>query len=195
MILTLANLKTLPPFSQLVDTDYDDMLEAILAEVSADIRAICNQPIESEALTNYIFDGYEARAIILPFTAPVSAVANVKNRSNIGEAWTTVTGVTVEKAWGHSYQLVLATGFTAGAQNYKADITVGFSTIPDAIVRVAREMVAVRCREHGILSKAGTLGIATTATADAAGNPVTTAYKDLRSVWAYDLKRYTVKTL
>lgn len=194
MILTLANLKTLPPFSQLVDTDYDDMLEAILTEVSADIRSICNQPIESAAIADYIFDGYDSRVITLPFTAPVTAIANVKNRSNIGEAWTTVTGVTIEK-YGAAYRLVLQAGFTAGAQNYKADITVGYSTIPDAIVRVAREMVAVRCREHGILSKAGTLGIATTATADAAGNPVTTAYKDLRSVWAYDLKRYTVKTL
>jgi len=120
-------------------TDADALIGRLIDSVSAEIKSICNQPIEAEAVTLY-FAGNGKATKRLNYTVPLT-YTSLAYRDDPTDSWTSITsGVTLYTQDGLWY---LWNDDTYASPFYKAVITAGYATadVPDDVVNVGYQMM------------------------------------------------------
>lgn len=194
MILTVEDAKAIPSINiDVEDYSLDDTLTSICEEVTTRIETMCQQPIEQVTKSAYRFNGTGTMEVTLPFSR-VSAVASVYYRTTPVQSWIAVDSADVV-ILSESATLYNDNGWTAGYE-YKADITVGWATVPNDIVAVAREMVQIQFLEMGAPGKDDTRPLGVSALGrNVGGGSMNTAFADMMPKWEYRLRRYRVATV
>lgn len=193
MILTVEDAKTIPSINiDVEDYSLDDTLTSICEEVTTRIETICRQPIEQVTKSAYRFIGSGTYEHTFPFSR-ISTIANVYYRATPVTAWTAVDSGDVV-VLSESATVYNDNTWIAGME-YKADIVVGWSTVPLDIVSVAREMVQIQFMEMGSRgSDARPIGLAAKGESIGGGN-VSTSFMEMLPKWEYRLSRYRVPTV
>lgn len=191
MILQADDIKAIAGID--IDPDdhtLDDTLTEIIESVQAEIERFINQPIEQAAVV-YQFTGNGTYTHTLPYSL-CSAVATAQTRSTPIDAWESVTGTVVVARSTPPASIYHEDGWNEGT-DYRATVTVGWSTIPPMVLNVAREMCLIRYQELGSGdAKSGrALGVTSKATT-VGGHAATTAYADMTERWEKMLHPYRI---
>lgn len=108
------------------ETDADNLIDALIPMVEAEIKSICCQPIEAETVTSYFY-ATNAQTRLLPYTVPVT-LTSLSYRDEPDDAWTAISsGVAVfennglQWLWNRDtfaqpmYKLVVSAGYAAAS--------------------------------------------------------------------------------
>lgn len=121
------------------ETEADDIIDRLIPMVEAEIKSICNQPVEAETVTSY-FGMTNAQARLLPYTVPVT-YTSLSYRDEPDDAWTAISsGVAVFEQNGLQW---LWNRDTFAQPMYKLVLSVGYATasVPKDIVVCGYEML------------------------------------------------------
>lgn len=178
-------------YAGVVSTTNGDALAHIIAAVSAEIVAYCNQPIVSTQVV-YRFGGDGGALIVLPFF-PVTAITELSYVSGLGAEAVVVPTTDYAISRGR----LISNGFVDG-YDYTLTLTVGYAAVPADVEQVAVEMCAVRLRDSGIGDSAAklgqnTLGVRSKAVTASGAPTKSTVYE--RPEWAVRLAPYRVVTI
>lgn len=182
----MITLNSAKDYLALTTTANDSFLNTLISYASTQIETICQAPIIATDVT-YYFDGLGAEFKYLPFIQ-VNALNTVSERDYPNESWAVETCYLTEKnnvyyAWNEN---------TFDSKQYKAELNVGFSTIPNDIKLICTEIVATLYNESN--KGDGRLGIETHDTQGLNGLTQNTTFKSLTNEWRNRLKKYTVPT-
>jgi hypothetical protein len=190
MILTKDDIKAILSIG--IDTDdheNDDFIEQVITDAQSAIESYIGQPIESAAVV-YQFQGHGSYNHTLPYSR-CSAIATVQTRETPVDSWASVTSTCVVARSQSPAQIYNDGGWEEGT-DYRATVTVGWSTIPPEILSVAREMCVLRYNElGGGGADDRPLGVSQVATAIAGGTSTTT-FVDLSSKWKQRLNQFRI---
>lgn len=120
------------------DTSRDAMIDRMILAIEAEIKNICNQPVDATTVTRE-FVGNCTRVQPLYYSVPVT-LTTLEYRDDPLDAWTAIAGTKVSAFVMNSlYSLFYEDVFSDPL--YKATMTVGYSTIPADLQLCANEMV------------------------------------------------------
>ena len=168
------------------DTALDSFIDTLISYATNQIETMCQTPIVATDVT-YYFDGIDSNYKYLPF-GNVNSLGTVSERDYPNESWSLETCYLSEKnnvfmAWNeHKFD----------SKHYKAELNVGYSTIPDEIKLVCTEIVATIYNESN--KGDGRLGVLTHNTTGLNGLVQNTTFQSLVDGWRNQLKKYTVPT-
>lgn len=167
-------------------TQFDEALDDYIAEAGEWVANFCGQPIELSTVTFHFWGN--GRTSITSGYHPISNLTAVEVSDSIGDDWTELDLSLCDVV---DNSIRYSGGFDPNTE-YRAMFSVGYgsSSIPFAVQRVAREIVAVRVR-NSALSGVGksTLGVAQIAETRN-GISATTAYANIGSDWQRQLMKY-----
>lgn len=177
-------------------TDYDAVLDMIIAAVGKDVVRYCNQEIEATSQI-YEFSGNGSNWLIIP-KFPVISITSLKYRSQPLESWGAAISSSDYAIVDNGVQPLLyyAHGFIEGNFNYKLEYISGWSEVPEDIRQVALEMAVVYFKETDVKGgmEGGRLGLATIGK-NIQGIGVNTTFKDLTKEWEKRLSKYRRPTV
>jgi len=175
------------------NSDYDVVLDQIIATVGKDVQRYCNQEIESTAQT-LEFNGNGTSYLIFP-KFPVISVTTLKHKSEILDSWTAQTAITATTykiiEINNVQYLYYSEGFIEGVANYQLAYVTGYATVPDDIKEIAIEMSTIYFKAFDIKSgvKGGRLGL-NSISESVQGVTAGTQFKDMTKEWKLRLSKY-----
>lgn len=168
------------------DTTHDAMIDRMIDMVASEIEGICNQPIESKAVTRYEI-GNNRNSLLLPYTTAVT-LSSVSSRSNPADSWVVASGFYVWPT-NAGYSLHSTDGFTE--PYYKIELTAGYTVIPADIQLCAYEMVKEVYYQTPFAAEAERFGVSVIGETDA-GVAITKTIVQMRNRVKPRLERYIV---
>lgn len=159
MLTTLADLKANYLNIDVYDTDRDATITQCIAEASAVLKTLCNQPLAEEQ-TDFYFSGETRNTSIatqllggsgyatktIPYTVPCTLVG-LYRRMLPSDSWTAEPGAVVYVSDLQS-QIYCSAGF--GYTLYKAVLNLGYATIPDDLIHAASELAVYIYNETNV---------------------------------------------
>jgi len=139
MLVSLANTKT---FLGITNNEKDDVLNILIAAMSDFIEGYCSRTFASTVYTDEEYDGnaaYEMRLKNFPVITFTSLEKN--NKWNNNDDW---EDVDTEDYWVDLDTGIVTktTVFNKGKQNYRANYTAGYATIPNDLQYACMVMVS-----------------------------------------------------
>ena len=183
MLITISELKT---YLKITDSSYDSVLLQMINFAQSEIENYCRQPIASAS--KVIISSGTKSPVLLPYF-PVNAITVLKVRQDWQDTWEILASTKYSLV--HKDNLYYLYCDYLEQENY-IDMTIGYTTAPADIKKVAIEMIALMFKESDIRegargeSRLGVQSIATTIQGIAA----TTTFKDEKPRWHDILKRY-----
>lgn len=187
----LTTADTVRKYLGVAGNEVDAILTRLIAAVSAEIEAWCNQPIASRAVVHTFRMAPGQSPYRLPFF-PVTAVASLTYLAGIGEDAVTVDADTYElgvAAGGYFLRGSLAEG-----HDYTVSVTVGYADVPADVEQVAIEMIAVRLRESGFAGEGQKL-LGVRSKSESSGGVITKSTVYERPDWQARLAHYRAVTI
>ena len=203
MLTTLSALKSNYLNIDPLDTDRDATITACIEQAGSYIRTLCNQPIEQESLDYYFNgdrvanadlskqllggDGYATK--LLPYTTPVT-LSGLYHRTLPTDSWVSQSGAVIYKH-GDLFRLYSSDGFAWPL--YKAELSVGYTSIPGDVVHAASELALYIWNETSVSNEARA-GVASKSIAQN-GITTTKTFADIVMKLKPILTKYTIYTV
>ena len=185
-MITLDELKEYLKVSE-TDTTHDDLFRTAIGAAKRQINHICNQPIELTTLDYYIAN-QRTNMLYIPFN-PVKSVNSMLYTVERPSAWITLDSSYYELVeMNRSYYIYNQFGFY---YNYKINLTVGYTIVPDDVKSVAIEIAAYLVKNSDIFGE-GRLGLASQNVHLPNGVSENTVYIDVTKRWREVLKHYRI---
>lgn len=173
------------------DATLDPILTRHLATAEAEVKAICNQPIEAETVTRY-FIGEGQGELKLYYTVPVT-VTTLKYRDTPTDSWTTVSSADyVVRTRQYGKTLWIESEFYNGRE-YELVASVGYATadVPRDVQTCAYELAKELYLMTPYAGKADRFGVSGT-TEGQGGTSFSQAFKAMRAEVEQKLTPYRV---
>lgn len=169
------------------DTTNDDLLDLAIETARDLIRNTCNQPVELTTIDYYV-SKHRGNELFLPFM-PVNTVNYVKYATERPATWYSLDSSYYELfEMNNLYYLYNSEGF---AYNYRINLTVGYTTVPDDVRATALEMAATYVKNSDIFGE-GRLGIGSKSVNLPNGTSENTVYIDMLKRWRDTLRHYRI---